>query len=59
MANSIQIAAFCGMVLIDVVVFTGILLPLSVVEIITKKELGTYYVAKNMGNFTIKLGTND
>jgi len=44
---------------IDVVVFTGILLPLSVVEIITKKELGTYYVAKNMGNFTIKLGTND
>jgi len=37
MANSIQIAAFCGMVLIDVVVFTGILLPLSV-EIITKKN---------------------
>jgi hypothetical protein len=59
MANNIQIAAFWGMVLVDVVVFTGILLPVSIAEIITQEDLGTYYVAKKMGDFTVQLGTDD
>ena len=58
MDNIIQLTAFCRMLFVDVVVFTSILLPLCI-EIGTQQNLETYYMAKKLDNFTVKLGTDD
>lgn len=51
--------AFTGMVIVDVVVAVGYLFPVSLVELATNTNLGTYDTAKQMHEFTVQVGTGD
>lgn len=59
MEKCVRTIAFIGILIIDVVIVIGILLPISIVELTTNKELGTYNTIEKMYNFTIKIGTGE
>ena len=58
MTNPLIVAAFVGMVCVEVVVCTC-LIPVSMVEIATQKKLGSYDIVKAVHEFTIYVGTSD
>jgi len=55
----IRTTGFCGMLIIDTVVAVSILAPLSIVEIVTNRDLGSCSIAKQLSDITIQIGTLD
>jgi NAD/NADP transhydrogenase alpha subunit len=55
----LRIIGFSGLVIIDTVVFIGIMFPVSMVEMAVNRELGSYNATKAMWDFTIQVGTGE
>ncbi len=51
--------AFGGMIVVETIVAVVFLFPVSLVELTTNTELGTYEAIKQMHDFTVQIGTCD
>ncbi len=49
--------AFTGMLVVDAIVVVGYLFPVSLIELSTNTNLGTYDTMKQLYNFTVEVGT--